>query len=435
MIKSKKEKAFKLYLKRHKKVLKKRRKKNFKGAIKTESILSHSQELDFLKKENFIIKTHYFKDKATVKIPKDFSLTLNPNETLLALKKLVHICNKRSINKVYIDHSDCTTVDIAASTIMDTIIMQMQHIRNKTKNPIEFSGAFPCNNSKLEALLLASGILKHLGFKNYKNLSEKIITLDLQQGSNEISGNVSTEITKYFIKCLHANHLTLEDDGVSYLSGFIGEVMDNCTTHAGVDFLGNNTKFLKWYALGHYHHFNEGHGEFHLVLYNYGKTIYQGLKDTSDKYICNILEKLTLKRMNDIKMGKTTEETLWTLYALQEGISRLKHEDETRGTGTVDLLETFKTISGNRNGDEPVMSITSGKAHLLFNNVYSMGDDEYNVLKNTTKNQVIAFNSSNDLNLSPDYQYVKTLEHSFPGTVIAMRFPLDKKYIEKIRSE
>lgn len=39
-----------------------------------------------------------------------------------------------------------------------------------------------------------------------------------------------------------------------------------------------------------------------------------------------------------------TKDDLYTLYCLQEGISRLKYEDESRGRGTMNFIRAFITL-------------------------------------------------------------------------------------------
>ena len=53
----------------------------------------------------------------------------------------------------------------------------------------------------------------------------------------------------------------------------------------------------------------------------------------------------------------------------------------------------------------------------------------------TGKKKIIAFNEENNIYKPPDEANVRKLEANFPGTVISLRFYLDKRYIQKEKGE
>ncbi len=389
-------------------------------------------DIFFLQENNFTQKSRGLNNRiATIYIPKVFSITSNPDETLNVLQRIVFLNKKPNIKEIHIKHINCKEIGIAASTIMDTIILELESSRKKSRNPVDFKGTVEGADDRIKALLEASGIVKHLGF----NLPtrENIVTLDLLKGSHSDSARAATKITDYFVECLEQNNFTLEMEGYSLVSNFLGEILDNCSKHAKIQIRKLNEEYLRWYALGHYYHHEEGYGECHLVIFNYGKTIYQGLQDTTDEYVNEILEKITNAHSNNIERGNSTKESIWTLVALQEGISRLKHQDKTHGTGTITLLEAFKSISGNRIGEQAIMSITSGSTQIILNNKYSLGKEKNEILGQGFKS--IAFNKENSLLEKPDSENIRVLKNFFPGTIIEMKFPLDEKYIKKIKED
>ena len=426
-----------LYKKRTRKILKMRAKKNKKNKLKYLKEL-HIQELVFLREQGFCSKKRTHQKKVNIVVPQVFSLTKNADKTLEVLKRIADIGYDNNICDIFIDHTRCKELGIAASTIMDVILMSIKKYRKDKHIKCIIRGVIDNENIKVKAILAASGILKHLGFDEDKEWEEKVITLDLVTGSHSNSAQTATKIADYFNSCLGANSYEFTDRGYNLVGKLIGEVIDNCSMHAKIYCKQLKKDYFRWYALGHYHHYDEGYGECQLVLFNFGKTIYEGLKDSKDAYVPQILNKLTNKRKQDIVDGKTTEEVLWTLYSLQEGISRLKDEDKTHGTGTITLLDTFNSISGivdnnkenSNNGGK--MSIISGKAYIKFDKKYILSKDLYGIMKSDFK--VIAFNNSNNLLESPDYEYVRSLKTSFPGTVISMQFPIDGKYISKVKN-
>ena len=99
------------------------------------------------------------------------------------------------------------------------------------------------------------------------------------------------------------------------------------------------------------------------------------------------------------------EKNLLTLVALQGDVSsKNTSEDDTRGNGTVEMIEFFDKISHELSPSDssPEMAIISGSSHIRFDGTYSLGDDD-------SERKVIAFNQPNDLNHPPDKEYVSNL--------------------------
>lgn len=86
-------------------------------------------------------------------------------------------------------------------------------------------------------------------------------------------------------------------------------------------------------------------------------------------------------------------------------------------------------IGAEINEEKPIMSITSGGCHILFDGTYTLKDVVY---KDGRKVPIIAFNDKNSLNQKPDSNYVYALKNKFIGTVISMEFYLDRQYITEM---
>lgn len=96
-----------------------------------------------------------------------------------------------------------------------------------------------------------------------------------------------------------------------------------------------------------------------------------------------------------------------------------------RGKGTVTLFENFQELGMTSDGKSPILSITSGSGHIVF-------DGKYKMMKSGEGVSVIAFNSNNDLNEEPDNTYVNTIKSFFPGVIINLKFYIDKAYLENL---
>lgn len=430
---------------------KERRRK--KAVIKKiqKSTWNNSSFYQFLKRKSFIqnkkTRIKFNQDnEAIVKIPEIFSLAKNPEETIAVYNLLYQIAKNRNINKILIDHSNCKVLGLEASTVMDVFVINLEKHKKLQGKDVYIHGKLP-DDPFLRIVLHVSGILKHLNIsdQNIDELVEKtdgIEKLDLIKGgkhsgtlkvsTNIGSASASTLISDYFNKCLATQGYELSGDGYSLLCHMVGEVIDNCQIHSG--------EFCQWFTLGNYFIVNQvdEYGECNLVFFNFGQTIYEGLKDQfkdldytiRDKKLIDTkisLDKLTALHSQRGFFGpKWNEEVLWTLYALQDGVSRCISEDEPdRGTGTVRLIEAFQEIGNTVDGKEPEMCIISGKSQIKFSNKYRMKAE----IKDGEKRQIIAFNDQNDLKIPPDTNFVRILDSYFPGTIISMKFYLDKSYI------
>jgi hypothetical protein len=373
--------------------------------------------LSFLEVKGFKSKTRIKGNTATINIPEVFSFTENPDTTIKILKKLMYYGMHIEINDIIINHSNCKVLGIGASTVMDVILLEIKKHRDRLKKPLDFCGA-RSESRVVNDVLEVSGLLRHLGFKFPEKAHIK--KLELMKNSDTSQGVASTRVVDYFDDCLKTQNLMLAPEGKGKLSQILGEVIDNCEAHGG--------EFTEWYVLGHFHSYEgEAYGECHLVIFNFGMTIYESLKRTSTRETLNSLNNLTKKHQGYFK-GNWTEETLWTLYALQEGVSRFRDQakDPDRGNGTIILINNFQEIGKTNDGHFPKMSIISGGTYIYFNNKYMLSPKKIG----NEERKIIAFNIQNDLNIPPDPYNVKLLKSYFPGTIISMKFYIDQAYIK-----
>lgn len=376
---------------------------------------SYNIVLDFLKLKDFCKEIRINYGEVNIIIPEVFSISRNPEVTIDVLKEIFYCGMNESIQKIFIDHTRCKELGIAASTVMDVILIEILKFRKSLKINLKLEGKLPENDGYVKDILKVSGILKHLGFKFNLKPEMKILPLI----SNKKSGFASTLIIDYFNKCLSTYNLSLSHEGLDRMSELVGEVTDNCEIHSGT--------LKRWYVLGHYYkHENKEFGECMLTIFDFGDTIYESLKrDDTAAYMVESLESITKRHIGFFKPKKWTEESLWTLYALQEGVSRKRDsKSSNRGSGTIRLLDSFQTIGKNPD-DTPLMTITSGHIQILFDGKYFLKVVEMD----TGNRQVIAFNNDNDLFQTPDENNVKILDNFFPGTIISMKFYIHKDFV------
>lgn len=394
----------------------KRKTKRHGGIIVYKNKLVYSRLLRFLKDKKFEkYSTIEYNGHVMIDIPKIFSFSKNPEQTIDILKLLYFYGTNPAVKSIYFNHADCVDLGICASTIMDVILLEIKKDRKLLKRKIELGGKAP--EGEVLDILEVSGVLKHLGFKEpNKNYIQKLELITCKE-----SGYVATKVTDYFTRCLATQKFGLNKLGQQKMGEMVGEIINNCKLHGG--------DFSQWYTLGHYYlKPGKDYGECHLVIFNFGESIYESLKSpmTTEE------TKHSLRRLTNKHLGlferHWNEESLWTLYSLQDGVSRFrdKHTPD-RGTGTIKLIDCFQTIGRTANGYKPMMSITSGHTHIYFDGSYKLEPKTIDGEERLT----IAFNSANDLNIKPDPHYIKILKNYFPGTIISMKFFIDHEFIRK----
>ena len=127
-----------------------------------------------------------------------------------------------------------------------------------------------------------------------------------------------------------------------------------------------------------------------------------------------------------------------TVFSIQEGISRLRDRNregnKKRGTGTIILLDTFYTLGKSIRNVEPEFSITSGHTHILFNKKYQLKDEVFDEpIWGKGSRKIIAFNENNNLFQKADTNNVRLMKHYFPGTIISMKFYIDREYLQNMK--
>ena len=409
---------------------------------KKSFVADYQKVMAHLEKENFALSDfvlsdfHFQEGELLIEIPKRFSISEQPDETIRSLRRLYAIGKDECVKEIKFDYSKCEFLGLSASTIMDIILFVIMKHRRKT-NKLALAGAIP-KNPMVRDVLLESGLLYHLNAKyefEYDGANvEKFETVSGGFGEDKKkSGKIATRLTDYFNKCLIHQGMKLKDEGILLMATLLGEVLDNCEIHGGEQ--------ATWYTQGHYEdNSSQPYGEMQLLFLNLGKTIYEGLKYDSSKETRERLE-FFLERHNQFLSFNWDEEMVCTVLALQEGISRLRDKNiegyETRGTGTVSLIENLNLMGKCDDGQMPEMTIISGRTYIEFGGSYKMKAKEFknDPVFGTGKKKIIAFNEENNIYKPPDEANVRKLEANFPGTVISLRFYLDKRYIQKEKGE
>ena len=246
---------------------------------------------------------------------------------------------------------------------MDTVVLAAKSYHKSRGSELNISGTYPADKYTKD-VFVASGLVRHLNAN--KDLQKtNILKFQLVAGKNgdQKSDIVATKLTNYFNNCLGTQNYRLTDEGENQLAEMFGEVIDNCERHGGEKSV--------WYALGHYQIRDEFEcGEIQLTIFDFGDSIYERLldKSTSEE------TKNKLRMMDAIHQSlydnQWNREMMYTVFSLQEGISRLRDKKRevysNRGQGTITLMDTFYHLGQTTQGLEPELTLVSGNVHIRF---------------------------------------------------------------------
>jgi len=389
-----------------------------------EEALKSSRELRRLKecfgKDDVQIRRS--QQEEVLKVPEEFCFSHNPDQTIEFLRKVYQKASSENVTSICIDYTSCKILGVCASTIMDIIMMECYKGRKLSIKPLtvaarQFKNGMPSKSPEVNKLLKASGLYLHMGERprDYSDVEK------LELIKNGESSRVAEKIIEYIDRSLQHHGLVLTKEGKNYLGQLLGEIADNCKQHGG--------DATTWYTLGHYYQTcEEGMGKCKLVIMDFGDTIYESLKNKAPEIMKKKIFHYVRRSKSKFKT-RISEETLFTLYSLQQRVSRLEQKDIVRGNGTITFLNAFQELfATNRQDVRSLLSITSGRCSILFDGTYLLKEE---IFSEKYKNRVIAFNKNNSLIEDPDQRYVRTLKNSFPGTVISMELYIDDKMISR----
>jgi hypothetical protein len=365
----------------------------------------------------------------SIRSPRVFSLIDNPEESLRYVERVVRAALS-GVQTVRIDQSRCGSLDLCAGGLLNAMAIELADSVGT-----RFGGAYPTTREALE-IVVATGLPKALGIP----LPElpTFLVFEARTGGDEAGPDrrsrlqpsrqetVAGQLTGYLAACFRQYDINLELDARSRLGHLVGEVLINASDHAG----GH-----RWFVSAYLRQPSENdYGDAHITIFNFGPTMAETLQRLLPGDLRTDIEQLLAehrKRSYFTMVGpRWTEEGLWTLYALQEGVSSKASAETARGVGTADMIEEFQ-ILGRTEGAEatPKMCLLSGHTHILFDGRYKMRPAQ---MADGSARRIIAFNTENDLWQPPDLTAIRHLDHRFPGTLLSIRFYLDPRYLKTL---
>jgi|GEM_PF-723341 len=407
------------------------------AAYRTEQCYTKSYKL--LRDKGFL-NDDLVKDKLMV--PHKLSFIENFQETFEFTKSF--ISSIYDVNgDLEVDFSRCSYVDIAPLLFICTMIQD--YFKFAEKRLIALPGAahkyaevkfLPSKTYEVNRILYSLRILptierqendKFLDVSTVGMIAEKKARRHFSENKK---GPVCNKVRRYINNCVKKVGFMLSADGETAVDGWLSEVLNNAEDHSRID---------EWYVAGislHTRDFQEaiskqdGVIEVRLAIMNLGFSVYEGFEESSEgnhrvyDAMANAYDKLTEGLPTDEKQAYTRE-NIFTLYALQEGVSRIKYleDSESRGNGTMNFIRAFLELGDYEDSSlnrKPLMSLLSGKTMVLCDNTYKPYADG-TVYK-------LSLNSENDLKKLPDPEYLRGLPGHFPGTILETRLFFNKNH-------
>lgn len=404
--------------------------------------LLHAKESPFNLKA---IRKEKFCSHGIIPIPESFSILDNANDSFLTFRKIISALFIENSMSVVLDYEKCTHVDLGTQVLLDIILKEFWTFARKSQMadrnkrnffPISIGGD-KINNEDIQKLLFSVGSPATLSVKerDFKDIIKYKLCLHDNNKEKDLEKRAAqkeldtTQMVDYVIECLRRMNKELTSEKLNDLCTVIGEILINAEEHSSTQYR---------FSIGYFKEEkqDEDHfGIFRLVILNFGQTIYQKFKspDCPNQDIVSRMKELSesyTKRFLFLP-GQFEEETLWTLYALQEGVTSVSTQKYKRGNGSIRFIDSFFNIKGSQSVDNiSKMSILSGKTRIIF-------DGKYKIV--TKKNNsgdvfnVMTFNQSDNIEDKPDSNYVYSAKHYFLGTMICAKILLNDDDIKQIK--
>jgi hypothetical protein len=360
-----------------------------------------------------------------INCPKIFSFIEAPDEALEVLEQLIQASLTQK-PRIEVCQDECELIDHEAEAAFSALAVEASK-----RLKIPFSGSFPKSDEQRN-IVLAAGLPRSLGVDLPEPEAFHCFPLTRGRRAKENARKSSqrevltTKLTEYVDECLLMYQYTLSDVAKADLSSLVGEVIGNAEDHSSR---------AEWWVAAYLRRHEKKIGDFHLTIFNFGKTLFESLQDlpAESRLRHDIDALVSAHSSRGFFRPNWTEENLWTLYALQEGVSRYNTGTSLgdRGQGTADMIEFFQNLGQTTDeGKEPKMCVVSGNTYILFDRRHQMRLEK---TVNDEQRRIIAFNDENDLHLPPNKRNVKSLARKFPGTLMGLRLFLDQDYLTHIK--
>ncbi|QRR36327.1 hypothetical protein JNX00_10900 [Hydrogenophaga sp. YM1] len=358
-------------------------------------------------------------------LPPRFSLIDHPEQALAPLAKLAQAMQSRAIASVFVNFDSLEQYDLGANGLFDVLVEELAVESRRSGRTVNWRGNFPADPAHAR-FVRALGLIKRLKIKNHYPSPEDERRLELfdtrcrhyirkiKPHLADQKSRVTAAFADHINRCLARIGRELMPESRSQLCAYVSEILDNAEQHSGM---------YDWSIQG-YLDTQLSTPMCEVAIFNFG----QSIAETFARLPADSFPRRQVQRYLDLHTRRSffnagwREEDLFTLIALQGNVSSKNvTEADTRGNGTVDLIDFFQRVHAEcaASSEEGArMAIVSGSTYVLFDGKYEMRNNDRGM-------KIIAFNNDNSLEERPDRSYVRPLAGvMFPGTAIGIKFPL-----------
>lgn len=380
-----------------------------------------------------------------IPVPKYFSIFDNPDESYQMLRKLIYALLYTNHKDVILDYQNCDTIDLCSQILLDIIFKESHKFVTKIDNIYgrKMANLFPegiggknIDNERVQKMLFSVGSPANVAgqditFPNTKKCKLCVHSRTSSRDAETIMAYkdiATTELADYVIDCLRSVNKELTPERLDDLCIVIGETLINAEEHSTTGYR---------YSVGYFEEMEENDkhfGIFRLVILNFGHTIYEKFKDKNcpnQEFVAQmkcLSEQYT--KSNLFIKSEFEEESLWTLYALQQGVTSVSTDEYSqRGNGSINFIKSFFNLKGDSEMDNVSrLRIASGCTRIIFDGAYKI----HPRIINGESFEVMTFNKENDIHYKPDKKYVYGTDYYFPGTAISVKIMLNDDDIKQI---
>lgn len=376
-----------------------------------------------------------------------FHLERKYEQTMFTLSKVRQVIGSDQFSSVTLDMEKVKEADFAAIFLLNTILRanftRLRRLNSRLLNKLPLTQVFLNHPKNLEVCskLMAQELIPPNNYSERSFLRPKsAMKLNIGRAGNTSSartrqrsyaenqkGAIATRLRRYVNDlCLKQVDYQLASSGETHFDQILNEIIDNVQEHS---------KFSEYYVFANFFEgkksktSDEVVGELNIGVLNYGQTIYQGFEDSKHQNKEAYLEysETVHELIKSAKHLKLTEENCFCYLALQPGVSRLKFQDENRGSGTISFIRSFLEFGDYEShiqGFHPRVVIFSGNTQIKC-------DTKVRPRLDNNGNEFLPLNNSPEPSFIPDREYLRNNSLSFPGTLIAVKLYLNRSHLDK----
>lgn len=371
-----------------------------------------------------------------VNIPRNFSIIDNPNESYEVIQNVISIFLSQKCKFLKLDYSKCESIDLVTMVFLDAILKDIDKYWKLCNRAsighyckLKEMGGYNYENTEILKMINSVGspdiiINRHSTYSDV--IPFRLCCFDSHNATKEKKLTQkeidTTQVLEYINKCLNRYHKTLSAEATREMGFVVAETLINAEEHSSTGY-----RYMIGYMEEYKDKSHRHSGVFNLVIMNFGQTIYEKFKNEDSvseinqecvRQMMELSEHYTKRRLFQESFK---EETLWTLYSLQQGVTCVPHQK--RGNGTIQFINSFLKLRDNDDDD------TISHMYILSGNTIIEFDGKYQLFNKTNSKgetlDIISFNESGSLKEKPDSRYVRHVNNYFPGTAIYVRLLLN----------